>query len=166
MTIGDLGRDIPLSRSQRGNLRSDMFDFVDPAAKLGGSSDMFADLPSEPLDRDRFLDEIDGPGIHGVDRKADFAVRRQNHDGNCLRRGRNPVENAQAIHLGHAHIEDDAIRQLELQTFEEIRTAAKWAAGKPMAFQTPNQSLPYSRFVIDDRHARLGLWLLGGEFRF
>jgi len=81
-----------------------------PRVELDG----FLDIVEQELIAKGLLDEIEGAGLHGLDRHGNIRVPGNDDDGNLKTQLLEPRLQLQSAHAGHAHVENEASRLLRI----------------------------------------------------
>jgi hypothetical protein len=104
-------------------------------------------------------DEIAGAGLEALDRGADAAMARQDHDRHLGRRLLQAAHQVQARQLRHAQVGEDHVHRRALQQPQRLRDARSTLGPEAAGAEQLQQRVPHVRLVLDHQHARAWLAL-------
>ena len=99
---------------------------------------------------ERLLDEIDGAGLHRLDRQRHVAMAGDDDGGKAAGLRSQLLQQLDAGHVGHAHVGDQAAALDAREAGKKGGRRVVEAHGKARRAQQEGERLPHGLVVIDD----------------
>ncbi len=112
--------------------------------------------PRGELGEGERLDEVVvGAGLEPGDAVVDLVARGQDADRDVDAVGPHPADHADAVEVGHHHVEDDDGRRTRRDLLQRSAPARGRRHGEALEAQRALEGLPDGRLVVDDEDQRL-----------
>ena len=105
-------------------------------------------------DRERLDEVVVGAGLQAGDAVLDLVARGQDADGDVDAVGAQAADDADAVEVGHRHVEDDDRRRALRDGVERLVAAGGRRHGEALEAQRALEGLPDGRLVVDDEDER------------
>ena len=152
-TLDEGGKDLSLTRGQA--FKAFACQCVDALLlfDLTKASQRTANAFDKTLGIEWFFDEVDNALFHQADGQRHIGVGGDDQDGPCAAFvGADATNDFNPVHLGHAHIGDDAGGFVLRHVAKEVSTTGKGAAADALTAQQHDQRVAHTGIVINNEN--------------